>query len=202
MNKFITGVALGLVLGLFVSCPINCGKDTNNLPKIDTLIIDNSKIIHDTIPGKPIVKKVIITKWDTIPQYKPDTNYLSLLLQYKKLGDSLFSKKYYSTTYKIDTFGTLTVNDTIYKNRLLNQCIVYDLKIPKKIIKVTERLPYIPKTQVYLGFGVLGNNFNILNGVETNLLLKTKKDKLYSIGVQKSLVNPEFNYKFNYYIKL
>lgn len=202
MNRLITGVIIGLVGGLFITSNFNCGKDTNKLPKIDTLIIDSSKIIHDTIPGKPIIKKVTITKWDTIPQYKPDTNYLNLLVQYKNLGDSLFSKKYYSTTYKIDTFGTLIVNDTIYKNKLLNQSIVYDLKIPKKIIKVTERLPYIPKTQVYLGFGGLGNKNDILNAVETNLLLKTKKDKLYSIGVQKSLLNSEFNYKFNYYIKL
>lgn len=165
-------------------------------PKIDTI----TKIItiHDTVIGKPkYIKTKPDTIWQTMPEYVPDTNYPGLLKQYTDIGNKLFAQNIYKTKFPIDTFGFVTVFDTVQKNTLIGSKLISDLKIPEKIITITEQAP--PKRQVYVGMALIGNPTDLLNGMQIGALYKDKKDRIFGVHVG---YNGEIQYSLSSYWKL
>jgi hypothetical protein len=166
------------------------------LPKIDT--ITNLIVIHDTIPGKPIfLKAKKDTIWRDSIQYKPDTSYAGLLKQYNSLEDKFFTEHIFKTDYKLGTYGTASVFDTIVANMIIGNSIAYNVTIPEKI--VTTVRPYSPVKQLYLGGGVYGNPLTPIRSVNAGLLYKDKKDRIFiaSIGFDGQLI-----YGFQTYWKI
>ena len=148
---------------------------------IDTLI---SVIeIHDTIQGKPIfIKAKKDTLWRDSLIFQPDTNYANLLKQYLALGDSMFSKNVYKTSYQLDSFGTATVVDTVTANKLSGRLISYNLSIPTKTITITKPAPTVK--QLYIGGGLYGNPLTIIKSANLGVLYKDRQDRIFvaSIG--------------------
>jgi hypothetical protein len=141
--------------------------------KIDTVWVKHDSVIYS--------KPKVITVIKEVPeiQYVPDTSYSKLVIQYKSLVDLCTAKNVYSDTLKIDSIGYVNVLDTISKNRIQGRRFKYDLKYP--VITKTITLQAPPKTQVYIGGGLQGNQYNIVNQFSAGLLLKTKKDKIYGV---------------------
>ena len=156
-------------------------------PKIDTFI--NIIEVHDTIPGKPVfIKAKKDTLWRDSLIFKPDTNYQSLLKQYIALGDSMFYKNVYKTSYKLDSFGTATIVDTVTANKLSGRLISYNLSIPTKTITITKTAP--PVKQLYIGGGFYGSPITIIKSANLGLLYKDKKDRVFigSVGFDGELI--------------
>jgi len=133
----------------------------------DTVIV--YEIIRDTIPGEPIYlkgKTVRDTVWLT--ENKPDSTYNGLLSQYKTLGNSHFEKRLFKTDFPIS-------------NSLIGSSIVTNLNIPTTTITVEKEAPL--KTKLYYGITLTGIKPQPINGVYGDLLLKTKKEKIYGLGV-------------------
>lgn len=175
---------IGVIVLLLVVLLKDCGGVKNiDIPKADTLRFIKYIHIHDTVQGKPkfIYEKIDTSIWMKKTQNKPDTTYKGLLTQYTSLGNLYFAKRAYSTTFPIDTIGTVTVTDTLAENTLLSSILVSNLKYPIVTKIVKEPLP--PKNQLYIGTTFTGNKETFINGVYGGLLLKTKKDRLYSASI-------------------
>lgn len=167
---------IGVLLLVIFLQRCDTDKPVTSIPpvvKIDTVWVKHDSVIYS--------KPKIITVVKGVPeiQYVPDTSYSKLVIQYKSLVDLCTAKNVYSDTLKIDSIGYVNVKDTISKNRIQGRSYNYNLKYPVVTKTITLQAPL--KTQVYMGGGLQGNQYNIVNQFSAGLLLKTKKDQIYGL---------------------
>ena len=151
-------------------------------------IIEKSIVIRDTIWQKK--DSVIYTSpkvVQTIPlkiiseKYLPDPNYDKLVLQYQELVKLHLSKNIQKDSVKIDSIGFIKVTDTVQNNIVQNRKWEYNIKY--HIIKETIIEPPKKINQLYIGGGLQGNQYNIINSINGGLLYKNKKDQLYGLSI-------------------
>lgn len=182
---------LFIVLTQNRSCERGSIKETR-----DTVIV--YKYIHDTIPGKTLPPKIEKdTVWMTRTKFIPDTTYKGLLKQYNFLGNNYFEKRTFSTTFPIADYGTITSIDTVSENTLKGTSLVTELNIPVTTITIEKEAP--PRDRLYFGVEATGNKATPINGVYVGPLLKTKKDRIYSLSIG---YTGEINYKGALYFPL
>jgi len=169
---------------------------TPDLPKIDTVI--QYKQVHDTISGKPIfLKAKKDTLWRDSIQYKPDTSYAGLLKQYDSVVTKYFTEHIFKTDYKLGTYGTASVSDTIVANMITGNSIAYNVTIPEKIVTIIK--PYVPVRQFYMGGGLYGSALTPVKSAHVGLLYKDRQDRIFigSVGFDTQIV-----YGFQSYWKI
>lgn len=183
------------------------------LPKLDlkTLVIFALIIIvilmracdsSSTSPGETI--KVDGKKYEVINRIVDTVNVPVKTIEYRKgkniyidsliyvqvpvkVDTSSILKDYYAKRIYIDTLklkdglGYIIVNDTVSQNTLLGR--MWDAQVNKTTIKEQVIVKELPKNQVYIGLVGGFDNVNIVNFAGPSLVLKTKTDKMYSIGV-------------------
>ena len=137
--------------------------------KKDSVIYTSPKVIQ-TIPVKIISEK-----------YLPDPNYDKLVLQYQELVKLHLAKNIQKDSVKIDSIGFVKVTDTVQNNIVQNRKWEYNIKYP--IIKETIIEPSKKVNQLYIGGGLQGNQYNIINSINGGLLYKNKKDQIYGLSV-------------------
>ena len=148
----------------------NCDKPTPTEPKEIIKTRVEYINVRDTIPQYiPKWKDRVIVVTDTIKE-PIDT---SLVLT------DYYSKYYYEDTLTIDTMGFVYVKDTVTQNKIVSRNLQYHLEIPKITI---EKTTFINEREFYVGPTVIGNRSG-LNNVGTEILMRTKKSQLYSVGV-------------------
>ena len=137
--------------------------------KKDSVIYTSPKVVQ-TIPVKVVSEK-----------YLPDPNYDKLVLQYQELVKLHLAKNIQKDSVQIDSIGFVKVTDTVQNNIVQNRKWEYDIKYP--IIKETIIQPPKKVNQLYIGGGLQGNQYNIINSVNGGLLYKNKKDQIYGLSV-------------------
>lgn len=137
--------------------------------KKDSVIYTSPKVVQ-TIPVKIISEK-----------YLPDPNYDKLVLQYEELVKLHLAKNIQKDSVQIDSIGFVKVTDTVQNNIVQNRKWEYNIKYP--IIKETIIQPPKKINQLYIGGGLQGNQYNIINSVNGGLLYKNKKDQIYGLSV-------------------
>ena len=137
--------------------------------KKDSVIYTSPKVIQ-TIPIKIISEK-----------YLPDPNYDKLVLQYQELVKLHLSKNVQKDSVQIDSIGFVKVTDTVQNNIVQNRKWEYNIKYP--IIKETVIQPPKKVNQLYIGGGLQGNQYNIINSINGGILYKNKKDQIYELSV-------------------
>ena len=151
-------------------------------------IIEKSIVIRDTIWQKK--DSVIFTSpkvVQTIPlkiiseKYLPDPNYDKLVLQYQELVKLHLAKIIQKDSVQIDSIGFVKVIDTVQNNIVQNRKWEYNIKYP--IIKETIIEPPKKINQLYIGGGLQGNQYNIINSINGGILYKNKKDQLYGLSI-------------------
>ena len=156
--------------------------------------------------GEPITTVKIDTEYvDKVvvkPVYKPgETQYLPGLIDTitTPIDTTAILKDYlatriYSDTLKIDSIGFVYVSDTVSKNEIQARSFVANYKIP--IIKetITTVIPPKPKNQLYIGAEGIGSKREPISYFGSTLVLKTKKDAMYTAGAGYSL-NQGFSLK-------
>jgi hypothetical protein len=102
-----------------------------------------------------------------------------------------YAKYNYEDTVLVDTFGYVTINDTISQNKIESRQTTSTIRIPTKIVTNTI---FIDKRELYLGGSLAGNReFMMMNG---EMLLRTKKRKAYGVGIGlDNRFNPTFTAK-------
>ena len=145
------------------------------IPKYKTRVKWKTKTVHDTIEIH-----------DTIP-----VDTASVLEEY-------FAAYAYTDTLKKDSV-TFIINDTISQNKILSRGIKYNLVYPTTIIQ-TER--EVNKRELYVGFG-LGGDRQQISYAGSELILRTKKDKLYGVGIGvNNSFQPILTFKMNWKVKM
>jgi len=138
--------------------------------KIDTGVVHHSKIKY--VKGKDIPYETIVEKNVEVPVYiEVDTE--QILKEYH-------AKIIYKDKLVLDNdLGTIELTDTISMNRIIGR--KWNAQIKERTITDTKIVKELPKNQVYIGVGGVLGNSNILVGPQ--LILKTKKDNIYSVNV-------------------
>lgn len=181
MKNFFKNIQNILIVSLVViilwlqNCSGNGGVSPTSPTTITEISIEYDTI-RETIPE-------YIPKWKTRVEVKIDTftqpiDTLSILADY-------YAKYYYKDTIKVDTIGYVIVVDTLTRNSIFSRNVVSNFTIPTTTITNTK---YINNREFYMGLKVQGRT-DQLNYVGGELLLKTRKDKAYSVGVG---LNQEF----------
>jgi hypothetical protein len=136
--------------------------DTFEVVKTKVVTKKGSDIYHETIVEKEVVIPAIVDTQALLKDYYSKVLYKDVLV----LPDSL---------------GTVSVTDTISQNKIMGR--TFDAKVKERTIKETMIVKELPKTQVYYGLTGGFNKADVVSNVGAGLLIKTKKDKIYQVGV-------------------
>jgi hypothetical protein len=138
--------------------------------EIDTIDIVKTKVV--TKKGEDIYHETIVEKEVVIPAV---VDTMALLKDY-------YSKVLYKDTLVLpDSLGTVSLLDTISQNKIFGR--TFNASVKQRTIKETMIVKELPKTQVYYGLTGGFNKADVVSNVGAGLLIKTKKDKIYNLGV-------------------
>ena len=137
---------------------------------IDTIDIVKTKVV--TKKGEDIYHETIVEKEVRIPAIV-DTN--AILKDY-------YSKVLYKDVLVLpDSLGTVAVTDTISQNKILGR--TFNANVKQRVIKETTIVKELPKTKLFYGFEGGFNKADVVSHVGMGILLNTKKDKIYNLGI-------------------
>lgn len=138
--------------------------DTIYVTKKQTKYIKGSDINHYIIKNNDIVKTEFV---------KVDTS--EILTKYNE-------KVVYNDEFILeDSLGVVSVTDTLYQNKILGR--KWDSNIKERTISEKTYLKEKPRNQIYIGANIhMNNNLNV-HLLNSGLILKTKKDKLYQLNI-------------------
>lgn len=139
---------------------------------IDTVEVEKVKVV--TKKGKDIVHEVIDV--DTLV-LKEMVNVDSAAI----LKDYLAKIVYKDTLVLDGGLGTIALTDTITKNRILGR--TWDAKVKERTIKEELIVKEPAKAQLYYGLNAGFNKEDYVSAVGAGVILKTKKDKIYQLGI-------------------
>ena len=199
MKKLLNIKNIALVLLIAIVVFQQCGgnkKGTGEIVKVDGKKYELIKHEIDTIE---VVKTKVVTK-------KGEDIYHETIVEHEvrvpvNVDTNAILKEYYTKVlYKDvlvlpDSLGTVAVTDTISQNKIFGR--TFNANVKQRTIKETTIVKELPKNQVYFGFGGQFNKTDLITGLSTGVILKTKKDKIYQVnlGVTNSTidgVNGEF----------
>ena len=137
---------------------------------IDTVDIVKTKIV--TKKGEDIYHETIVEKEVIIPAV---IDTVALLKDY-------YSKVLYKDTLILpDSLGTVSVIDTITQNKILGR--TFNANVKQRTIKETTIVKELPKTKIFYGLEGGFNKADFVSSVGAGVLINTKKDKIYQLGV-------------------
>ena len=185
---------------------------------IDIFLLRECRGEKSPIPTEPITVVKIETKYDTIvetvptyiPKYKTRVKWKTktvhdtieihdtIPVDTASVLEEYFAAYAYTDTLKKDSV-TCIINATLSQNKILSRGIKYNLVYPTTIIQ-TER--EVNKRELYVGFG-LGGDRQQISYAGSELILRTKKDKLYGVGIGvNNSFQPILTFKMNWKVKM
>lgn len=183
-------------------------KSGNNTPvninTHDTTTSIKYVYVKDSGHSKPIyIKGGRDTILENTIEYVPSEEYSDLLEQFNDLKIALLSKNIYKNEIPIDTFGNIKITDTIQRNMVVGRGWTTDIKVPEKTITITNNIYPKPKRQLYIGGGIFLSQNEPVRQINVGLLLKNKKDQIYSVSAGIDLKGtPEFGIHSYWKIKI
>ena len=175
------------------SCNNNMDIDDNKITvKTDTVW----KVTKDTV-----FKTVNAVKTEYISidkeEYKPGESIDTCKTRFNNLLKEHLVRTVYSDTLKLDSLGTVVIQDTVWLNKLYGKReYIKDYKIPFVTKTITKKED--PRRQMYIG----GNAFIGGSGLLTpGLIYKDKKDRVYQANVGVGF-DGSINYGFGMYWKI
>lgn len=177
-DNLVSLVVLALVAIIFLQ---RCNEKpiTPETPKVvrDTVWVKHDSIVY----SKPQVIKTIRMNYHDSLIYIPDTNYSKLVLQYQEVVNQLLAKNIQVDSISVDTNGYVKIVDTVQKNLVVGRSTEVSVKYP--VIKETTTIYPKPVNQVYIGGDIGGTKTSIINQVRAGIILKNKKDQIFSASV-------------------
>ena len=150
-----------------------------------------------TPPVEPEVITEVVTQWDTIkvtekeyvPKYIRKTvveiDTFSVPIDTISILKDYYAKYFYTDTIKIDTLGTIVINDTVTRNLISMRDVQSNIFIPTTTITNTT---YLYKRELFWGVAVGGminpvQNESPINYVSGELMYVNKKRNVYGFGL-------------------
>lgn len=161
----------------------SCNGNSNQINKPEIIKIEGKS--YEVI--KRITDTLIVPTVQTVYKagstiYKDRTIYVEIPTRIDTtqiINEYLSINVYKDTLLLQDSLGYISVIDSISKNLLTGR--VWDAHVNKTTINNTIYLKTLPKNQLYLG-GMISYARPAEVLIGTNLILKTKTDKMYTIG--------------------
>jgi hypothetical protein len=173
-------------------------KGKKDCPEITTVIKSDTVYIHKTDTTtiyKP--KPVLIVRNDTI--FKEDTLYW---VEVEHADTAAILRDYFATRFYSDSqavqYGNVIINDSVSRNRITSRKVITDFNFPVVTNTVTVEKKH---SQLYLGFSFTGNKVHPIYGFGGDLMLKTKRDRIYEIGAL-YIAEADIFYRFGTKFKL
>lgn len=172
-------IVLVLIIVLMRTC------ETQKVEPVKTVKIDGKKyevVKHDIDTFIQRKETIVYKKGKDI--YHDTTIYVATPIDFDTLQviKDYYAKRVYIDTLRLaDSLGYIVVNDTVSQNSLLGR--LWNAQVNKTTIKETLIVKELPKNQVYIGLVAGFDKQNVVNFAGPTLMLKTKTDKVYSIGV-------------------
>lgn len=151
---------------------------------------DNKPVIREVVkelPGEVVHDTVSVL----VPEYlEGETIYLDSIVYVPTLvqvDTSEILKEFYAKTFKLDTIklnnnqGFVYLVDSISKNNITSR--QWSATIKPKIVREPAPEPPKVRNQVYVGFNGALSHHDWVNSLGTSVLLKTKDDKIFQVGV-------------------
>jgi hypothetical protein len=141
------------------------------------------EVIKHEIDTIDIVKtKVVTKKGEDIYHETIKEVVIPTIVDTQALLKDFFAKNIYKDTLQLpDSLGTIAMIDTITQNKILGR--TFNASVKQRTIKETMIVKELPKTQVYYGLTGGFNKADVVSNIGTGLLIKTKKDKIYNLGI-------------------
>lgn len=202
LKKFNPLHILIVVLFVIILLQRGCG---NTKPQIITKIDTFIQVKYDTFirygHSKPeFVKGETDKIVETATEYVLSEEDYGLVQKLDTLIELYSMKNIYKDSIPIDTFGYITLTDTIQENKFLGRSFITNITIPEKTITITKPITLPPVRQLYIGGGLMGNKFSLINSVNIGLLYKDKQNKIFGASV--GIWNGQLSYGISSYIKL
>jgi hypothetical protein len=140
---------------------------------------------------EPEVITEVVTKWDTLKvtekEYVPkyirktivDIDTFQAPIDTVSILKDYYAKYFYTDTIKIDTLGTIIVNDTVTRNLISMRDVQSNIFIPTTTITNTT---YLYKRELFWGASISGNQEQI-QSINGELMYVNKKRNAYGFGV-------------------
>ena len=150
-----------------------------------TIRVDGKKyeVIKHTVDTIDVIKtKVVTKKGEDIYHETIKEVVIPTIVDTTAILQNYYSKVVYKDVLVLpDSLGTVAVTDTITQNKIAFR--TFDAKVKQRTIKETTIVKELPKTQVFLGFNGGFNKKDVISNVGAGVVVKTKKEKLYQIGI-------------------
>ena len=146
---------------------------------------------------EPEVITKVVTQWDTlevtktkyVPKYIKKTvvniDTFQVPIDTVSILKDYYAKYFYTDTIKIDTLGTIVINDTVTRNLISMRDVQSNIFIPTTIVTNTV---YLFKHEFFSGISV-GTTNQELQNINGELLYINKKRDAYGFGVG---LNPQW----------
>jgi hypothetical protein len=187
IKKFLLGLDLksilivGLILALLLTKTCSSGQQSTS----PTIKVDGKtyEVLKHTIDTVTIVKtKTVYKDGRTIWRDKPIYVELPTKIDTTEVLNDYYAKYTFKDTLRLDdNLGTVNVTDTISQNKIVAR--TWNCKINQKIIYDVTIVKELPKVQLYVGGTAGFDKVNVVNFIGPSVLLKTKQDHIYSLGV-------------------
>lgn len=164
---------------------------THDTVTVSKPIIVKGEVIHDTVK---VSKRIpyVVTKTDSIEVDR--MGYDSLKQKYISLLTDFNSTLYFKDVINVDTFGTVTIMDSVNQNKIFGRHLRFEVTLPNTISTVTTIVFPEPKNQWFIGVNLKGNKVNPIKEIDADILLITKKNKGYTVGTGID-INGTLNFK-------
>jgi hypothetical protein len=179
MIKKILDIRHFIILFLLIVCFLL----QHNKPKKEIVIQkvpSEPELIHDTI----IEEVIVYEQGETILKLKDTTIYVTTI---EKVDTSAILRDFLVYNTSIDTLkllnnqGFVYLFDSISQNNIISR--KWSANIKPKIVREPSTEPPKIRNQVYIGMNGTWNEKDWVNSVGSSILLKTKDDKIFQIGV-------------------
>jgi len=185
MKKFLNIKNIALLLLIVIVVLQQCGENktkTGEIVKVDGKKYELIKHEIDTIE---VVKTKVVTK-------KGEDIYHETIVEHEvkvpvNVDTNAILKEYYTKVlYKDvlvlpDSLGTIAVTDTISQNKIFGR--TFNANVKQRTIKETTIVKELPKNKLFYGIEGGFNKADVISHVGMGILLNTKKDKIYNLGI-------------------
>tara|TARA_R110000796_G_scaffold3541_1_gene13776 strand:- start:33 stop:620 length:588 start_codon:yes stop_codon:yes gene_type:complete len=162
-----------VVLVVFLLFQRGCSSNSN---EVEPKIITKVETRWDTIT---ITKNVYVPKWKTKIVTEVDSILISIPIDTVEVLKDYYAKNVFVDEIKLDSLGTVTITDTIYKNIIWRRAVESNILIPTTT--VTKEI-YLNNREFYWGLNIAGRSSQI-NYLGGGLLYKSKRKNIYGLGI-------------------
>lgn len=153
---------------------------------IEVINVDgkNYELLKHTVDTQYVERVTEVPTY--VPQYitRVETKEVEIPID----ADTLAIVREYFSTFAVkdtltlnDGLGFIYLMDTISQNKIMGRS--FTAKVKERTITDTKIVKELPKTQIFAGLNGTLNQQDIFGSVGAGLSIKTKKDKIYQLGV-------------------